>query len=410
MSANVATFKDYKPAYLKRSLARSENVNNQAQPYSVVADMADGVIVTQYFFNFARCGEWAFEYKETKLVLLIASLCGDGGRTVEMFDEEIAQHAGCTDRTIREWRKDYLAKARKLNYFPLDITQGEYDAGSQRYAKTSYALHPDTAEAIERAVTEARAMPIYERDRLKALETAAGNHYDEIPNAPPKGRTRKPKKSLRSPVIQNINNASKNLTKGKESLDQMQPAMRAALLAGEGETIRGTLEEMRAKIDKLLAAISEGTDTKEVSYMPEVSSGTPPEAAEGESETEIEDADGESHFRVEERTTRKALDQPKREHTPEDFAAFDNICAPLLQPKVTQTDVVIESHAPTDAPPPDLEYIADGVEGELELPDELYFPPETETTLTELDADELAEAEAMRLEACGEFEQEQAIQ
>lgn len=278
MSTNVASFKDYKPAYLRRRITQTDATPRSE---SIISDMADGVTVLQHFFNFAHDAEAAFEHKETKLVLLIAGLCGDGGRAIEMFDEEIAEHARCTDRTIRQWRKDYLAKSRRLNFFPLEINEGEYDVERKRYAKTSYAIHPDTAEAIKRAVAEARAMPDYDRDRLKALEHAASEHYDEIPNAPPKGRTRKPKKSLRSPAIQNINNASNNLTKGKQSLDEMPPRMRAALLAGEGDSLRATLKEMQAKIDQLLSAISEDTETKDVSYMPEISSGIPLEVSEG---------------------------------------------------------------------------------------------------------------------------------
>jgi hypothetical protein len=144
--------------------------------------MADGVMVTQFFFNFAN-----FSGAETKLALLIAGLCGDGGQRVEMYDEELAEHARYTDRTIRQWRADYLSKARGVRFSPIIIDEGEYDPQNKRYLRTSYTIAPEFAEAINRAVAEARAMPEYETDRLRALERAAGTYFDDLPNAPPNG-------------------------------------------------------------------------------------------------------------------------------------------------------------------------------------------------------------------------------
>ncbi len=98
MSANVASFRDHKVGHLKRQLNQPD-VAPRAE--SILSDMADGNLVTQFFFSFA-----GFEYKESKLALILIGLIGDGQDSVDLFDEEIAEAARCNERTVQRARAD----------------------------------------------------------------------------------------------------------------------------------------------------------------------------------------------------------------------------------------------------------------------------------------------------------------
>jgi hypothetical protein len=346
---------DFTPAQLQRRITRSDT-NGQTRQQGIFADLADGTIIAQFFLNFA-----GFEWDETKFFLLIIGLCGDEKRSVELFDEELAQHARCTDRTIRNWRAAYIGRTETINFAPLVIIEGEYNSDQQRYLPTTYCVG-DVAGKIEEAVVAARALPEYAKDRLAALERAATEHYEDLPDAPPKRRRRKPKKSLRSPVIQSINNADKNLKKGKQALSEMSERMRAALLAGQGQDLREMLLSMRGEIDELLSVVSEEVDTKQLTYIPENFSGIPPAAEQADSEATEVGAGEQVRFREEDQIiTRKRSEEP--DVSPEAVAAWNGIEGRLNRPKVQSVKIPLrpgglppESDDPPDGTPLYLEY------------------------------------------------------
>jgi len=364
---NSATAYDRTPAQVLRFRNRQANPPAAEQERGLFADMADGVIVAQHFCNFA-----GFEWAETKLFTTIVGLCGDGEKTVEMFDEELGQHARCTDRTIRSWRAAYLKKANTISFWPLDVREGEYDRDRKRYERTAYQVR--FAEQLEEAVAAARSTPEYDEDRLGTLERAARDLYDEIPNAPVNPRKKKPKKSLRSPVIQNVQNAAKNLDRGKQALAEMPDRMRAALLAGEGENLRAMLLEMRGQIDGFLSGISQATEGIEVDDIPENSSGIPPGRSEGDEEAEAAEAEVQDRFREDQKNTRKRVDEA--EHSPEDIAAMDEIIDRLRKPQVQRVEIPLRSpEEPEDADPPESNNhsgLPDGIRWPVGMSDEEY--------------------------------------
>jgi hypothetical protein len=85
-------------------------------------------------------------------------------------------------------------------------------------------------------------------------------------------------------------------------------------------------------------------------------------------------------------------DTEKTEHSPEDRAAFDNLCRQVVgKPALTLASVEIEAHAENYQTPP----VVPDYFGEME---NLFDP------------DELAEAEAIRAEACGELIDEMLLE
>jgi hypothetical protein len=312
---NTAPVQDVTPARI-RHIADWRNKDTAAA--GIFADLSDGVVVAQHLFNF-----YGFTGNGSKFALLVIGLCGEGGQAVEKYDEELAEFARCSVRTIRTYRADYLAEARRLNCNPLGIVEGDYDRDRQRYERTRYCVTAEVATAIERAVTEARTLPAYPTDRLKALEQAAGLHYDDIPDAPPPARKRKPKKSQRAPVLQHLKNAGKHLARGKVALAEMPVGVRAALLAGEGENMRAALLAMQAEISALLVAIPEDIDSIGVDYIPAKVAGIPPARPDGEKTAAGQPAPPQTHFRVDQKKERGSkLPEPEVEHSPESVAVF----------------------------------------------------------------------------------------
>jgi hypothetical protein len=344
MSTTTATVHDITPGQFRRRAPGHTETGQVEQRHSLFSDMADGTYVAQLFLNFA-----GFEWKETKFFTLIIALCGEGGRFVEMYDEGLAEQARCTDRTIRAWRRNYLDRMRTIRCSLLTIMEGPYNPEYQRYERTRYSIPLHVAELIGQAVAVARAMPEYGKDRLAALGKAAGDAYDEIPDAPPPMHRRKPKKSSRSPVMQSLSNADKNLRKGRKALDDMPGRMRAALLAGEGENLRELLFSMRGEIDEILSGMSEDVEAKAVNDMPEISSGIPLAS--------IEDTVAEGHFRVREdiKNTRKRPDEqePEIEHTPEAVSAWGDLEDRLTKPQTQTVEVELVAELPPDEPDPD---------------------------------------------------------
>jgi hypothetical protein len=350
MSTSARVF-DMPLSHVRRQRARVTDEDATAQPASVFADMADGALALHFLAT--RAG---FEFKELKFVMLIAGLCGESGE-LSVFDKVLAEdHARCTDRTIRQWRADYLAGVEAWGGGPLEMTPGEYVAERQRYESFTYTVAPSWAAAVDVTVEEARRHPAYATDRVRCIEQIARGVYDEIPDAPAgKDRKRKPRKSLRSPVIQALTNARKNLDKVRPALDGLPSRMRAAFLAGNGENIRETLEAMQEEIAGLLSAVSETVERGGVEDIPEISSGIPPRASAEGADAAGDGQEGGAHFRVNKNSnTRKSPDPPAEvEHTPEDRAAFDAMASRLRAPPVRSATVAL--HTADDDPPGEAE-------------------------------------------------------
>ena len=188
-----------------------------------------------------------------------------------LYDKEIAEIANCCGRTVRRWRKAYAQIARGVvgaekgtkRYSPLkNITEGNYDRKKQLYQPTSYQVA--ITHLIERAVATARAMPEYQMNRQSALNKAAELHYDDIPDAPYRQRSRKPHRSIKAAVPAYVSNTLKNAEKARIALGNLNPPTREDLLDIQGTDMRNQLLEARRRIDELLSVMPqpiENTDS-----------------------------------------------------------------------------------------------------------------------------------------------------
>jgi hypothetical protein len=248
---------DYSPAAFRRALDRQAPAEGE-QAATVLDDCADGILALDFALTFA-----GFSYEARQLVLSVVGLLGGSGATIEAFDGELAKHVQCSDRTIRRWRAAHLKESKARRFSILEITEGEYDASHKCYGKTSYRFTaPDYVDAV---VHEARASELYLRDRRAAIEQAAEEHYADIPDAPPRRRSRKPRRAPAARVEQAFVNAARSIEKGKLALRELADDSREALLESrQGEELRQVLLKLQSDVAEVLENFPQAAEEEEV--------------------------------------------------------------------------------------------------------------------------------------------------
>ena len=130
-------------ASLRRTL---EAQQAGAQAASIVDDLADGVEAVHQLSNLA-----GFSERPRAFVFALATAAHKtGGDFVEPFDEELAELQGCSTRTVRRQRKDYLRESRARRFGFVEVIEGDYDKDANQNAPTRYRFHVggQIAEAV----------------------------------------------------------------------------------------------------------------------------------------------------------------------------------------------------------------------------------------------------------------------
>lgn len=326
---STATVFDFTPSQFRRTTQRQTPEPSTEATSSIFSDMADGILVLDFALSFA-----GFNYDARQLDLSIVGLLGNGQDTLEMFDEELAEHLKCSVRTVRRWRAANIkeAKAKRFNF--VQITEGEYDRDRKRYEPTKYRF--TGAAFVESAVSEARQSDEYKKDRRATLKKAATDHYDEIPNAPPRQRNKKPTPAPTLKIERDFINAAKNINQGRNTLNGLAEHTRAAFMAGaQGEQLRALLAEMQQGIADILQDFPQPSDNNGFEYIPDILAGIPP-VAEDASARLASDAPqepqearaAETRVRVEEEETRT-----------QDLETWDRTFAGLVESPIRRVEV-----------------------------------------------------------------------
>jgi hypothetical protein len=332
---------DFPPAALRHTLGRPSPAEGE-RAAAVLDDVADGILALDSALTSA-----GFSYEARQFVLSIVGLLGGEGARLEAFDAELAAHLKCSDRTVRRWRKAHMKESRAKKFTLLYLEECDYNASLKRYEKTAYSLNPAVAGYITTVVAEARASDLYQSDRRAAIGRAAEEHYDEIPDAPPRTRKRKPRRAPAVKAEQAFINAARSVEKGKQALAALRPESVAALLGSrQGAELREVLLKLQADITEVLDGFPQTSDGEEL--------------------------DGDvGHF----------VRYPPDEPSAEDLAAWDRTFAGLSEPRV-QTRVVELRPPPEEAPP-------EGVPDETEVRERIAV---------------LLESGSLDEESAGEFE------
>jgi hypothetical protein len=238
----MAQVLDYTPAAMRRSLDGSPAEGEQAA--TACEDMCDGILALDFALTFAGAPPAA-----RKFVISIVGLLGAGDDPLKCYDALLADHFKCDERTLRRWRSDHTEWSKAKKFSLLVITPGEYDRERKRYEKSAYYLNEGVADYINTVVSEASASELYARDRRKAIELAAEEHYHLIPDAPPRDRKKKPYRARGVKAEHPFVAALHNMEKGEEEFERLTPEEKAEYL----KTRQGkALVEVRDKAAKIL--------------------------------------------------------------------------------------------------------------------------------------------------------------
>jgi hypothetical protein len=273
-----------------------------------------------------------------------------------------------TDRASQAWtarkRKLHVEFQRVSGFTLVEVEQGEYDRSKKCNLPTRYrvALLPLADETVKRA----RLSKLWAAGKTReAIKEAAFETLTMLPNAPPIKR-RKPK---RKP------DAAARLARNRKAILTLLDRCRDDLSALDIEA-EDFWQELEPE-EKAALGICMYEDSKERHTYKSENGGSqtytricvPPPLTDN-------DDNGLQAKIVQE--------APEIQHTPEAIAAFDRVCDRAKpKPSLTLTKIDVQVAAPLDAPDP---------------------------ALTEFDADAVAEAEAIRAEACGALEDERRIE
>lgn len=226
-----------------------------APQFGVMADMADGIEAVHQCLNLTGFSERPRAF----ILALCDAAYKAGSEFVELQDKELAELQGCSTRTVRRQRKEYLDESRRLKISPVEILQPRFDPDRGKYPITPYRLH--LRRAVEQSVREARSSSTWhETDRKlqrSAIKRAAGHNYHSIPDA-----TARPRRKRRPrPAVAEIETYRKVITKKLERMRQMAeslPAAERARLtdAQEPGELYGWWLEVRAGMDAFLGVDS----------------------------------------------------------------------------------------------------------------------------------------------------------
>jgi hypothetical protein len=341
MSGHKAKVYDISPAHLRR-VARTEDSSAQRPAASIIDDLADGIEAVHQLSNLA-----GFSERPRAFIFALATAAHKtGGSFVELFDDELAELQGCSTRTVRRQRKDYLRESKARRFGFVEVVEGDYNNSAGKNAPTRYRFHVggQIAEAVELARGSEGWADMNRQKQRTAIARACEEVFTTIPDARRQGRKRPRPRLATAEIESRLKAAETNLDAARELASKLSNPARAGLVE-EGSDLRARLLRMQAEIGQFLADdFSQNADTSEVDrgggqlvLSPPVLSAPPAETPEPvRVDRDIKNT----------RTLAPPAPEPV-EHTPEAVSLFDGICERLNAPKVRTVEVELA------APPPE---------------------------------------------------------
>jgi hypothetical protein len=330
---------DIPPAHLRRTLRSS----SPEQPAATIFDdVADGIEAIHQLSNLA-----GFSERPRAFIFALATAAHKtGGSLVELFDDELAELQGCSTRTVRRQRQDYLRESRAQRFGFVEVIEGDFDKGASKNAPTRYRFHVggQIAEAVALARRSEGWADLSRLKQREAIARACEEVFTTIPDARRQGRKRRRPRLAQDEIESRLKAAETNLGAAREIASKLSDPARAELLE-EGGELHARLLRMRAEIEQFLADdFPQNADTSEVDrglgqldLSPPVLSAPPAATPEPvRVDRDIKNT----------RTLAPPAPEPV-EHTPEAVSLFDGICERLNAPKVRTVEVELA------APPPE---------------------------------------------------------
>jgi AraC-like DNA-binding protein len=343
----IAKVIDIAPAHLRRAL-RSSSAEQAAA--TIIDDIADGIEAIHQLSNLA-----GFSERPRAFIFALASAAHKAGDSfVELYDDELAAQQGCSTRTVRRQRADYLKESRAKRFGFVEVIEGDYNQGTNQNAPTRYRFHVggQIAEAVELARQTEDWAELSRAQQRKAIARACEDVFQTIPDARRQKRKGRRPRLATSEIETCMKVIETTWAKMHERLEHLSADDHGQLMEDPGE-LRERLLTMSARLDNYLEnSAAESVDAPELDRGVRTICPNPPVSAPSA-------ASGEP-VRVSDIKNTRTLSPPALEpieHTPEAISLFENICDRLTAPTVQTAE--IELKAPPQAEDIDLDTLAE---------------------------------------------------
>jgi hypothetical protein len=344
----IAKVIDIAPAHLRRAL-RSSSAEQAAA--TIIDDIADGIEAIHQLSNLA-----GFSERPRAFIFALASAAHKAEASfVELYDDELAAQQGCSTRTVRRQRADYLKESRAKRFGFVEVIEGDYNQGTNQNAPTRYRFHVggQIAEAVELARQTEDWAELSRAQQRKAIAHACEDVFQTIPDARRQKRKGRRPRLATSEIETCMKVIETTWEKMHERLEHLSADDHGQLMEDPGE-LRERLLTMRARLDNYLEnSAAESVDAPELDRGVRTNCPHPPMSAPPAASGELVRVSG----YIKNTRTLSPPAPETIEHTPEAISLFENICDRLTVPKVQTAE--IELKAPPPAEGLDLDTLAE---------------------------------------------------
>lgn len=323
---------DVTPTQLRRTL-RSSSVEQPAA--TLLDDIADGIEAIHQLANAA-----GFSERPRAFIFALASAAHKSGEQfVKLYDDELAAQQGCSTRTVRRQRADYLRESRAKRFGFVEVIEGDYNRGTNQNAPTRYRFHVggQIAEAVALARQTEGWAEMNRAQQRKAIARACEEVFQTIPDARRERRKGRRPRLATAELKSRVKAAETHIDAAGEIAFTLSESARAEL-AEEGSELRARLLKIRAQLDELLEISgAESVDAPEVVRGVRTNCPHPPVSAPPAEPVRVD---------INNTRTTTPPEPPPVEHTPEAVSLFEDICERLTTPKVQTAEIALK------APPP----------------------------------------------------------
>lgn len=178
-----------------------------------------------------------------------------------VWDLQLAEMSGHDVKTIRNWRKTYIAEANKQNCSLIEIAEGQYMAELQKYSIIRYRINPILISTLEAALADLYKTDGYNRlpeKRRQKIEQTAAKFLDDLPGDAIRKRRRNSKRGKKTLAAEVLN----DLEKTKSALHRWRVSEKFA------NDVDSIWDEFEKKMEALQAEYAEIRKEKVNSMLP----------------------------------------------------------------------------------------------------------------------------------------------
>lgn len=331
---------DITPAHLRRTLRGS----SAEQPATtIIDDLADGIEAVHQLSSLA-----GFSERPRAFIFALASAAHKAGDSfVELYDDELAAQQGCSTRTVRRQRADYLKESRAKRFGFVEVIEGDYNQGTNQNAPTRYRFHVggQIAEAVGLARRAEGWAEMGRAQQRKAITRACEEVFQTIPDARRQKRKGRRPRPASDELKSRVKAAETHLDAASAIASHLSEYSLADLAEEGGGELRERLLKMRAQLDELLQISGAQTvDTSQDDEGVRTNCPHPPLSAPPAAPAEPVRV---SRYINNTRTPSPPELEPA-DPSPEAVSLFDSICDRLTAPKVQTAEIELKAPPPAE--------------------------------------------------------------